>query len=65
MAKKYDCSPAQLALAWILTHPGVIPIPATNNINHLRENLLSEDLELDKKNVMELENYYNENKKIV
>jgi diketogulonate reductase-like aldo/keto reductase len=65
VARKYECSTAQLALAWILTHYGVVPIPATNNINHLRENLLSEDLKLDKNDVIELENYYNENKKIV
>lgn len=59
MAKKYDCSAAQLALAWILSHKGVIPIPTTNNVNHLRENMLSIDLELESDDIVELENHYN------
>jgi diketogulonate reductase-like aldo/keto reductase len=63
VAKKYDCSPAQVALAWILSHDGVIPIPNTNNINHLKENLLSVDLELNRHDVMQLENYYTNHQK--
>jgi diketogulonate reductase-like aldo/keto reductase len=61
-AKKYRSSPAQVALAWILSNLGVMPIPNTNNINHLKENLLSTNLQLDSDDIVELENYYTENK---
>jgi len=62
IAKKYNSSQAQVALAWILSFNGVIPIPNTNNVNHFKENILSNDLHLDQNDVLELTNYYNENR---
>ncbi|KXG32909.1 probable aldo-keto reductase 1 isoform X2 [Sorghum bicolor] len=53
LAKKYQCSPAQLALAWVL-HQGddVVPIPGTTktknldaNVESLKVKLTAEDLE--------------------
>ena len=40
IAKDVGCSPAQLALAWLL-HKGehVVPIPGTQSIEHLKENV--------------------------
>jgi len=47
LASRANCSPAQLALAWL---PGrgehVIPIPGTTRIEHLEENLAAADVEL-------------------
>ena len=40
LAKEHGCSPAQLALAWLLHRgPNVLPIPGTSSIAHLEENL--------------------------
>ena len=40
MAKEKDCTPAQLALAWVLAQrENIVPIPGTVNIKHLEENL--------------------------
>lgn len=47
MAQSVGCTPAQLALAWLLhKHPGVIPIPGTANIAHLEENMGALNVEL-------------------
>jgi aryl-alcohol dehydrogenase-like predicted oxidoreductase len=38
IAKAHDCTPAQLALAWLLHKaPHIIPIPGTTNEAHMRE----------------------------
>ncbi|HTE40962.1 MAG TPA: aldo/keto reductase [Steroidobacteraceae bacterium] len=48
MATDAHCTPAQLALAWLLTkHPGVVPIPGTTSIAHLEENMRASDLKID------------------
>ena len=40
LARRLNCSPAQLALAWLLARaPHVIPIPGTTSRAHLSENL--------------------------
>jgi aryl-alcohol dehydrogenase-like predicted oxidoreductase len=40
MAAEKGCTPAQLALAWLLAQPGgVVPIPGTRRVARLRENL--------------------------
>jgi aryl-alcohol dehydrogenase-like predicted oxidoreductase len=39
LAKEANCTPAQLALAWLLQRPNVLPIIGTTSIAHLRENL--------------------------
>lgn len=38
IAKRYDRTPAQIALAWALRQPGVIAIPKAGNETHVREN---------------------------
>jgi aryl-alcohol dehydrogenase-like predicted oxidoreductase len=38
MASAKGCTPAQLALAWLLTRDNVIPIPGTSSIERLAEN---------------------------
>jgi aryl-alcohol dehydrogenase-like predicted oxidoreductase len=47
IAEEVGCTPAQLALAWVL-HRGddVVPIPGTKRIRYLEENAAAVDLEL-------------------
>jgi aryl-alcohol dehydrogenase-like predicted oxidoreductase len=46
-AKEHDCSPAQLALAWLLHKAQhIIPIPGTTSAAHMRENLEAQSLAL-------------------
>jgi aryl-alcohol dehydrogenase-like predicted oxidoreductase len=47
LAKEAGCTPAQLALAWLLhKRPFVIPIPGTTSVEHLREDLGAADVRL-------------------
>jgi len=47
VAREHACTPAQLALAWLLAHvPEVVPIPGTRRISHLEENLAAAELSL-------------------
>jgi aryl-alcohol dehydrogenase-like predicted oxidoreductase len=48
IARESGHSPAQLALGWILgKFPHTLPIPGTQSIEHLRENRVAADLQLD------------------
>src|SRR5690554_1937108 len=48
LAAEAGCTPAQLALAWLLARaPYVIPIVGTTSIDHLRENVAAASLALD------------------
>lgn len=45
VAKKYDATPAQVALAWLLQRsPVMVPIPGTSSLEHLEENMGANDL---------------------
>ena len=47
VAKKYDATPAQVALAWLLQRsPVMVPIPGTSSLEHLEENMGTNDLRL-------------------
>ncbi|XP_038970233.1 perakine reductase-like isoform X2 [Phoenix dactylifera] len=61
LAAKYQCTPAQLALAWVL-HQGddVVPIPGTSKIKNLDANIDSLKLKLTKEDLMEISNAVNE-----
>jgi aryl-alcohol dehydrogenase-like predicted oxidoreductase len=37
IAERKGCSPAQLALAWLMKQDGVIPIPGTKSVRHLND----------------------------
>jgi aryl-alcohol dehydrogenase-like predicted oxidoreductase len=47
MAAEHDCSPGQLALAWVM-HQGedVVPIPGTKRRSYLQENVDASELSL-------------------
>ena len=48
IAKEKHCTPAQLALAWLLAQdPHVVPIPGTTSVQRLKENIASVTVELD------------------
>jgi pyridoxine 4-dehydrogenase len=47
MARKYDATPAQIALAWLLERsPVMLPIPGTSSLLHLEENVGAAQLRL-------------------
>ena len=58
IAEKHGSSLTAVALAWILSHPGVMPIPRTNSPSHLLENLQAETLELDEDDLTQLDRVY-------
>ncbi|XP_071733305.1 perakine reductase-like [Rutidosis leptorrhynchoides] len=55
IAKKHECTPIQLALAWVL-HQGndVVPIPGTTKIKNLDENVGAVKVKLTKEDVEEI-----------
>lgn len=47
LAAELGCTPAQLALAWLLHKaPHIVPIPGTTDVAHMRENLAATGLAL-------------------
>ncbi|MEZ0309945.1 MAG: aldo/keto reductase, partial [Ramlibacter sp.] len=47
LAQEAGCTPAQLALAWLLHKaPHIVPIPGTTSVEHLREDLAAADVKL-------------------
>ena len=56
MAQEKGCTPAQLALAWVLAQgDDMVPIPGTRSIARLEENLASADVSLDEADLSRLE----------
>jgi aryl-alcohol dehydrogenase-like predicted oxidoreductase len=56
IAKEQDCTPAQLALAWLLHKaPHIIPIPGTTSAAHMRENLAAQSLVLSELTMQKLD----------
>src|SRR5205823_6339812 len=53
---KKDATPAQIALAWLMTRKlWIVPIPGTTNMDHLRENIGAIDVQLTPADVSEIE----------
>ena len=46
VAGRHDATPAQVALAWAIREGGVVAIPRTSSVDHVRENAAALDLEL-------------------
>ena len=56
VAERVGASPAQVGLAWLLTHrDNVLLIPGTSSVAHLEENLASADVRLDEADVTALD----------
>jgi aryl-alcohol dehydrogenase-like predicted oxidoreductase len=61
LAREAGCTPAQLALAWLLQRsPEIIPIPGTTRVEHLQEDLAAQSVELDRGLVARLEALINQ-----
>ena len=56
LAKRKGCTPAQLALAWLLArHENVIPIPGTTSMQRLEENAAAADISLSETDLAHIE----------
>jgi aryl-alcohol dehydrogenase-like predicted oxidoreductase len=56
VAARHGVTPAQVALAWLLARsPVVLPIPGTQSVEHLEENLRAAALTLTREDLDELE----------
>ncbi len=54
-ADKHGATPGQVALAWLLQQsPVMLPIPGTNSLDHLEENVGATRLELDEEDLAAL-----------
>jgi aryl-alcohol dehydrogenase-like predicted oxidoreductase len=61
VAREVGCTPAQLAIAWLL-HKGqdIIPIPGTTSLEHLAEDLAAADVKLSPAVMTKLEGLINQ-----
>jgi len=56
IAKAHDCSPARIALAWLLTRPIVTSvILGAKRLDQLQDNLAAIELELSKEEIEQLD----------
>jgi pyridoxine 4-dehydrogenase len=61
VARRYDATASQIALAWLLKHsPAMLPIPGTSRIAHLDENARAASLELSDADFLELKESFPE-----
>lgn len=58
IARRHDASPAQMALAWLLRQPGILPIPKAGSIGHVRDNRAAADLVLTDGDMAALESSF-------
>lgn len=55
LAKAKGCTPAQIALAWVLAQgDNVLPIPGSKRLKHLNQNIAATDIELTADELQEL-----------
>jgi aryl-alcohol dehydrogenase-like predicted oxidoreductase len=55
MAVAKGCTPAQLALAWLLTRDQVVPIPGTSSVERMKENAGAASVTLTPEELQEIE----------
>ncbi|TFZ06317.1 aldo/keto reductase [Ramlibacter henchirensis] len=61
LAREAGCTPAQLALAWLLhKREYIVPIPGTTNVDHLRENLGAVNVKLQPALIERLDAHINQ-----
>lgn len=58
VAERHSATPAQVALAWLMAQPGVLPIPKAVNAVHLRHNLRAAQLRLTDADKADLERHF-------
>ena len=55
IAANHDATPAQIALAWTLRHPGILPIPKASTDAHVRENHAAREIRLTDDDLRDLD----------
>ncbi|MBC5767924.1 aldo/keto reductase [Ramlibacter albus] len=61
IAREAGCTPAQLALAWLLhKRADIVPIPGTSKVEHLTENMKAADVKLSPDTMAALEEHVNQ-----
>jgi 2,5-diketo-D-gluconate reductase B len=55
IAAQHNTSPAQIALAWLISK-NALPIPKAINKQHIDENVLAADIQLNQKDIADLDN---------
>ncbi len=55
IAKRHQATTSQIALAWVLRHPGVIAIPKASDKKHVRDNAQSIKIKLTGEDLAELD----------
>ncbi len=61
LADEAGCTPAQLAIAWLLHKgPDILPIPGTTSVEHLKEDLGADDVQLSPDLIARLEAHIND-----
>jgi aryl-alcohol dehydrogenase-like predicted oxidoreductase len=55
IATRKGCTAAQLALAWLVSHPEVVPIPGSTRRSRVEENSKAVDVELTAGDIAEIE----------
>jgi aryl-alcohol dehydrogenase-like predicted oxidoreductase len=59
IAEGKGCTPAQIALAWLLAQkPWIVPIPGTTKLHRLKENLGAADVKLTAEDLDEIDSAY-------
>jgi aryl-alcohol dehydrogenase-like predicted oxidoreductase len=62
IAKEKNCTPAQLALAWVLAQGDhIFPIPGTKRIKYLEENVKAVDIKLSQHELDQIEKIFPKN----
>jgi aryl-alcohol dehydrogenase-like predicted oxidoreductase len=56
LAREHDCTPGQLALAWVMNRgQDVVPIPGTKRLKYVEENVAAAELTLSEEDMQRLE----------
>jgi diketogulonate reductase-like aldo/keto reductase len=58
IAREHDATPAQIVLAWVLDHDGVVAIPRAATPEHIEENRAAHDLYLTAHDICRLDDAF-------
>jgi 2,5-diketo-D-gluconate reductase B len=64
IAREYDATAAQVALAWLVSKESVVPIPCSTTATHIRENYEARQLDLDADVIERIDNIDREHRSI-
>lgn len=62
LCKKYDKTPAQISINWLISQTNVITLAKSSNINHLKENLSALDWEMEKQDIEKITKFFPDQK---